>query len=188
MRDIKVASRYAKSLLKLAIEVKSLEEIYADMQLIHQVCNENRELVLLLKSPIIKQDKKQAILDAIFGEKLSKTSATFMKLIISKKRGRILSDIAASFIDSYKNYKHIKTAQVTSAVVLSKTQKENIITILKSGSKDNTNTYELIEVVDESIIGGLIVRVGDKQIDESIKRKLTNLEMEFEKNPYVKDF
>ena len=187
MRDIKVASRYAKSLLKISIENNSLESLYTDMQLINQVCEENRELVLLLKSPVIKRDKKQAIVNDIFGKHLSELASTFITLIIKKKREGILGDIAASFIDIYKDYKHIRTAQVTSAIALSKEQKENVVALLKSTSKDD-GSVELLEVVDESIIGGIILRVGDKQIDESIKRKLINLEMEFENNPYVKDF
>ena len=66
-------------------------------------------------------------------------------------------------------------------------QKEQIIVLLKS-SLNEADTFELNEVVDESIIGGLIIKVGDKQIDESIKRKLTNIEREFEKNLYIKEY
>ena len=68
------------------------------------------------------------------------------------------------------------------------TQKENIVSLLNNTSINKEASLEIVEVVDQSIIGGLIVRVGDKQIDESIKRKLINLEMEFDENPYVKEF
>jgi F-type H+-transporting ATPase subunit delta len=186
MRDIKVASRYAKSLLKIAIEEKALEELYTDMQLVNKICAENRELVLLLKSPVVKSDKKQAILTAIFDKNLSKIAATFVSLITNKKRAGILDDIAASFIETYKQHKNIKTAQVTSAVALSKAQKDGIIAILNS-AKD-ASSIDLHEVIDTNIIGGMILRVGDKQVDESIKRKLKNLEMEFDENPYVKEY
>lgn len=187
MRDIKVASRYANSLLKIAIDENSLEELYRDMQSITNVCAGSRELVLVLKSPIIKRDKKQAILDDIFGKDLSKMANLFIALIIKKKRAGLISDIAASFIDAYKRHKHISTAQITSAIPLSKTQKDNIVALLND-TKNKDASLELTEVIDPSIIGGLIVRIGDKQIDESIKRKLTNLEMEFDDNLYVKEF
>ena len=186
MRDIKVASRYAKSLLKIAIDENTLEDLHKDMQLVNEVCAKNPDLVLLLKSPIVKTDKKRNIVDAVFEKQLSKIASTFISLIITKKREGLLSDIAASFIDIYKHHKNIKTATVTSAVQLSKTQKDSIITILKATKE--TADVDLKEVVDPKIIGGMILRVGDKQIDESIKRKLMNLEMEFEKNPYIKDF
>ncbi|MDF1673754.1 MAG: ATP synthase F1 subunit delta [Vicingaceae bacterium] len=185
MRDIKVASRYAKSLLGIAIEQNKLEELYSDMQLINSVCINNRELVLLLKSPIVKSDKKQTVVTEVFGKQVSKISNTFISLILSKKRESILADIAVAFIDAYKVYNNIITAHVTSAVELSKSQKEGIIKVLKSEGKDKV---ELIEVVNPEIIGGMILRVGDKQVDESIKRKLVNLEMEFDDNPYVKEF
>ena len=125
-------------------------------------------------------------MDAIFGAHLSEISSTFISLIITKKRENILSDIASSFIDIYKIHKNIKSATVTSAVPLTKDQKDGVTAILNA-TKD-TESVDLTEVVDPALIGGMILRVGDKQIDESIKRKLTNLENEFEKNLYVKEY
>ena len=185
MRDIKVASRYAKSLLKIAIEENSLEDLYKDMVLVNDVCANSKELTLLLQSPIIKTDKKTAILNEIFGGKISQIASSFIAIITSKKREAILGDIASSFIDIYKFHKSIKTAQVTSAIPLSKDQRDKIIATLKASN--NTESVDLKEIVDPSIIGGMIVRVGDKQIDESIKRKLTNLEMEFDDNLYISE-
>ncbi len=185
MRDIKVASRYAKSLLKIAIDENSLEDLHKDMLLVNDVCTNNKELVLLLKSPIVKTDKKSAILNEIFGKKISKMASSFISIILTKKREGILGDIASAFIDTYKAHNNTKTAHVTSAVPLSKAQKDNVIAILKS--TNNTKNVDLKEIVDPSIIGGLILRVGDKQVDESIKRKLTNLEMEFDDNLYISE-
>ena len=185
MRDIKVASRYAKSLLKISIEENSLEELYNDMVLVNDVCVNNKELTLLLQSPIIKTDKKTAIMNEIFGGKISTIATSFIAIIISKKRAGILGDIAASFIETYKNHKNIKTAQVTSAIPLSAAQKDKVVAIIKASK--NAETVDLTEIVDPSIIGGMIVRVGDKQVDESIKRKLTNLEMEFDSNLYISE-
>jgi F-type H+-transporting ATPase subunit delta len=185
MRDIKVASRYAKSLLAIAIEENSLEELYKDMQFIQKVCSENRELVLLLKSPIVKSDKKQTVVTEVFGKQISKISNTFISLILAKKRESILADIAVAFVDAYKEHNNITTAHVTSAVALSKGQKDAVIKVLQSEGKEKV---DLIEIVDSEIIGGMILRVGDRQVDESIKKKLINLEMEFSENPYVKEF
>jgi len=183
MRDIKVASRYAKSLLSIAIEQNALEELFNDMASINNVCSENHDLTVLLKSPIVKGDKKEAILNEIFTN-IHKISNAFISIIISKKREGILEDIAASFIEIYKKHKNIKTVSVTSAIQLSKAQKETLVAL---SNKDNS-TIELVEVVNPDIIGGLILRIGDAQIDESIKRKLSNLALEFDDNPYVKEF
>lgn len=184
MRDIKVASRYAKSLLGIAIQENKLEELHNDMQLINTVCDENRELVLLLKSPIVRSDKKAVVLKEVFGKYISEISNAFIAIILNKKREGLLSDITKAFIDVYKVHKNITTATVTSAVKLSKAQKDAVIKSLNNQGKENV---DLIEVVNEELIGGIILRVGDKQVDESIKRKLMNLEMEFSDNPYVKE-
>jgi len=185
MRDIKVASRYAKALLKIAVDEKALEEVHADMQLVNDVCINNRELTLLLKSPIIKPDKKSAILTGIFEKQVSKISNTFISIILTKKREGLLADIANAFIESYKAYKNITTVSVTTALPLSKDQQTKITALLKEQGNDNV---DLKEIVNADIIGGLILTIGDKQVDESIKRKLKNLEMEFDENPYVKEY
>jgi len=185
MRDIKVAHRYAKSLLGIAKENNLLEELYKDMHLVNDVCSQNRDLELLLKSPIVKTDKKRAILNEIFDKNISEISRTFIHIILTKKREGILSDIATAFIDVYKTEKHIKTAQITTAIPLSKSQKEHIVSLVK---KVGDSEVELNETINPEIIGGMIIRVGDKQIDESIKRKLKNLEMEFDENPYVREY
>jgi len=185
MRDIKVASRYAKSLLGIAVEQNNLEEVHNDMQMISKVCNDNNELVLLLKSPIVNTDKKKAILSEIFGKKISQISSTFISIILNKRRENILPAIAEAFIFIYKEHKNITTAIVTTAIALTDAQKKAVVKLLNAQGKENV---ELKEIVNGEIIGGMILRVGDKQVDESIKRKLTNLEMEFDENPYVKEF
>ncbi len=185
MRDIKVASRYAKSLLSIALEQNSLEELHNDMVLVNDVCIANRDLVLLLKSPIVSRDKKKNILTEIFAKNVAKISLSFINIILTKKREGLLPDIASTFIDIYKQQKNIKTIQITTATTLQNEQKEKIISLLKTSEK---STIEIKEVVDEDIIGGLILRIEDKQIDESIRRKLSDLTKEFERNPYVKEF
>ncbi len=183
MRDIKVASRYAKSLLGIVLEQNALEPIYKDMMLINQTCNASRDLIVLLKSPIIKTDKKLAILNELFSG-INQISKSFISIIASKKREGILEDIAAAFIDAYKVHKNIKTVFVTTAIALTESQKKKIADLV---NKDNS-TIELKEIINPEIIGGMILRVGDTQVDESIKRKLTNLEMEFDDNPYIKEY
>ncbi|MCB0410346.1 MAG: ATP synthase F1 subunit delta [Flavobacteriales bacterium] len=183
MRDIKVASRYAKSLLGIALEQNALESIHQDMMHINQTCNANRDLTIFLKSPIIKSDKKLAILNELFSG-INQISKSFISIIVSKKREGILEDIAVAFIDAYKVHKNIKTVSITTAIALNESQKKKIADLV---NKDNS-TIELKEIINPEIIGGMILRVGDTQVDESIKRKLTNLEMEFDDNPYIKEY
>jgi F-type H+-transporting ATPase subunit delta len=185
MRDIKVASRYAKSLLKIALEENSLEELHGDMVLVNSVCTNSPDLGLMLKSPIVRTDKKKAVLSEVFGKNVSAMSNAFISIILTKKREGLLSDIASAFIDIYKMHKNITTASITTAIEITKDQKLKIVDLLLNEKRDN---IEIKEVVNPDIIGGMIIRIGDKQVDESIRRKLTNLEMEFDDNPYVKEY
>ena len=185
MKETKVASRYAKSLLDLAIEQNSLEEAYADMRLVLNAVEENRDLELLLLSPIVKTDKKLAILDKVFAGQLHKVTAEFLKIITRKKREYLIGDIAQSFVLKYKAHKGILTAEVTTAVPLDDLLRSKVEAIVK---KLNHREIELIEKVDPELVGGLVLRVGDKQVDASVSRMINDLKLSFSKNPYIAEF
>jgi F-type H+-transporting ATPase subunit delta len=179
-----VASRYAKSLIDLAVETKQLEEVANDMRLIKQVCKENREFVVLLESPVVKTDKKMAVFKSIFGGKISATTATFLDLIARKRREGYIDDIAYAFDEQYKEFKNITSAVVTTAVPLDAATKSKIIDIVK---KSATGEVQLTEKIDKSLIGGFVLTVNDRQVDTSIKRKLNDLRKSFSTNLYVPD-
>ena len=179
-----VASRYAKSLIDLAVETKQLEEVANDMRLIKKVCKENREFVILLESPVVKTDKKMAIFKSVFGNKISETTAAFLDLIARKRREGYIDDIAYAFDEQYKSFKNITTAVITTAVPLDAATKSKIADIVK---KKATGEVELIEKIDKSLIGGFVLTVNDKQVDTSIKRKLNDLRKNFSTNLYVPD-
>jgi F-type H+-transporting ATPase subunit delta len=179
-----VASRYAKSLIDLAVETKQLEEVRADMKLIKRVCEGNREFVILLESPVVKTDKKMAIFKEIFGDKISVTTLTFLNLIATKRREGYIDNIAYAFDEQYKIYKNITSAEVTSAAPLDADNKAQILAIV---SKTATGQIELIEKVDKSLIGGFILTVDGKRVDTTVKRKLNDLRKNFSGNVYVPD-
>jgi len=153
MRQSRVTIRYAKALLHLAIEQNSLEETYSDMQFLDTVCSENKELVLLLKSPIVKTDKKEIILKEIFSSKMSKLSMSFIQIITNKKREGQLSLIAKGFINLYKIHKNIETATVITATKLDEELKAEVMNFIKHHGE---NKVDLTEKIDENIIGGAI--------------------------------
>ena len=97
MSLLRLASRYSKSLIQLAIENKKLEEVHTDMNLLHQVCKDNRDFVLMLKSPIINGDKKKYILEKIFSDRVSDITINFFEILVRKRREAYLDDIARSF-------------------------------------------------------------------------------------------
>ena len=186
MSELRVASRYAKSLLELAAEQGVLEEVHADMISFHKVCTVNRDFYLMLKNPIIKHDKKLAILKAIFSDKVNKLTLAIFDIITRKNRESILDAIAKEFHLQYNIYKGVEVAQIVSAVPLGKDIKAKIEALVSKIS--SFDKVELEEKVDEDLIGGYILTVGDRQIDDSIKSKLKALELEFTHNPYIKEF
>lgn len=185
MNQSRVTIRYAKALLQLAIEQNTLEQSYNDMVLLDAVCSESKELSLLLKSPIVKTDQKLSILKEIFESKLGKVSMAFINIITSKKREGLLAFIASSFIDLYKVHNKIETATVTTAAPLDDSLRAEVVEFIKKHGEDNV---ELIEKVDENIIGGAIIRMGDKQLDASVSKAISELRKTFNKNLYLQDF
>ncbi len=167
-----VATRYAKSLLELAVEKGQLDQVNKDMELVDEVCKSSRDLVVMLKSPIINTDKKQIVLKEVFGGKISDMTLQFMSLMTEKKRESILEEIGAAFKLQYKVFKNVTSAVVTSAVALDADTKAKIIAMVKAEAKGEV---EMTEKIDPTLIGGFILRVGDKQIDESVVRKLTDI-------------
>lgn len=184
MEGTRVATRYAKSFLDLALEQGSLEKAYADMKFIAEVCRTNHDFVIFLKSPIVNTDKKQAVLKAVFSGKLDKITDTYLHLIAAKKREMFLPEIAEEFLNQYNAKKQILKAVVTTANGIDDATRKQVLNLVKGTGQ---NDVILEEKINKDIIGGFIIRVGDKQIDASIARKLNNLRRSFKENPFVKE-
>jgi len=185
MRHSRVTIRYAKALLQLAIEQNILEQSYADMVLLDSVFKQNKDLSLLLKSPIVKTDQKLSIFKLIFDAKIGEVSMAFINIITTKKRESLLALIASSFISLYKEHNKIETASVITATPLDEILRAEVINYIKKHGNDNV---ELTEKVDENIIGGAIIRMGDKQLDASVSKAISELRQSFNSNLYLQDF
>jgi F-type H+-transporting ATPase subunit delta len=181
----KVSNRYAHSLFLLALERGVEETVYSDMKLIDSVYQSNRDFVVMLRSPIIKADKKQQILKAIFGNKINLLTAEFLYLLTRKRRENYIGDIAHSFIDLYLGNKGIQRALLQTAFPVDDEIRKMAHELV---FKNYGTKIELKEEVKPEIIGGYIIRVGDVQADTSISTKLRRLRRVFTENPFVKDF
>lgn len=171
MKGTKAAGRYALSLIDLASEQSKLEEVKDDMALIAATIAENRDLELMLQSPIIKSDQKQAVLTSVFEKSIQKLTLSFITMVTAKGRENLVLSMANAFLEIYKERNGIVTAHVTTAVPLSKEERDRVSKTLASLGK----TVELIETVDADLIGGMKVRVGDRRIDASLRKKLNEL-------------
>lgn len=170
-----VASRYAKSLIELAEEKKVVDVVYQDMLLFNQIAKDNRGLMLALRSPVVRHEKKLGILNAVFKEKVDPVSYTIFEIITRKNRESILDAIAAEYIIQYNAYKGIQKATITTSTPLTVELRDQFTKIVADATG---RTVELEEKVDQKLIGGYVLRVGDRQIDASIKSRLNELKLE----------
>ena len=176
MSVFKVASRYAKSILDLAQEKGTLEQVKTEMEEIAKVIKSSSELKAVLANPIVKTDKKQNILKALFEGKVSTEVSSFFDIMVRKGRGELVYATALEFIREYNELKGIVKAEVISAQPLSAANIQSLGNTI--AQQINANVI-LTNKVDTSLIGGFVIKVGDKQLDESIAGKLNKLERHF---------
>jgi F-type H+-transporting ATPase subunit delta len=178
----RIAGRYAKSLLEMAQEQQKLDRVVGDVEAF-QRATQNRDLFLLLKSPIVNADKKLSALQALFGGKYDELTMAFLRILVQKGREPFLTDIAQEFLAQYKRLKHITTVKVTTAEPLSKASLQALKQKLEADAE--IETVELETAVDETLIGGFVLEMGDHIYDASVQHKLDNLRRQFTGNEYV---
>jgi F-type H+-transporting ATPase subunit delta len=172
MSEKRIAVRYAKSLVDLAAEMKVLDSVKKDMELIDGVCEENRQLRLMLKSPIILSDKKRNILELIFDKKVSELTLKFFKVLSRKNRLNVLPYITGEVIQQYNKINGIQTATITSSMPLTPKMRTEVEKIV---AKASGKKVLLEEKIDKELIGGFVLNIGDRQLDESIAGNLNRL-------------
>ncbi len=183
MQNPRLAGRYAKSLLDLAVEKQALEPVLQDMKSIESLCSQSAELAAVLKSPVIKGSKKVAILKALLGDSLSPLTAGFIQLVSEKSREGVLRQIAAAFIAQYKVHKNILAATLTTA---SPASADLIATVEgKARALYPGQTIDLELKVDPAVIGGFLLEAGDRVIDATVRRDLLEVRKNFKDNLYV---
>jgi F-type H+-transporting ATPase subunit delta len=170
-----VAARYAKSLIELAKEKNVLEVVFQDMKLFKETAEKNRGLMLALKSPVVRHEKKLAILKALFKDRVDPVSYSIFTIITKKNRESILDGIADEFINSYNLFQGIQKATVITSTPLTEELRKRFIDIVAGTTG---KTIELEEKVDASLIGGYVLRVNDRQLDASLKSRLNELKLE----------
>lgn len=181
----KIAASYATALFELAVERQLEEAVYADMKLLHELLKENRNLVHVLASPVIKGSKKVAILHALLQEHVNELTLRFLKLLVKALRVVLLDEIARQTVMLYKEHKGIRTISLRTATAISEETREalslKLVHLLKA-------EIDLIEVIDPHLLGGFVVQMEDKRFDASIRAKLNKLDRQFDINIYKKGF
>lgn len=173
MPTTKAARRYATALLELATERDEVEDILEDIEFIHNTLEGSRELVTFLKSPIIKFDDKTAALETLFFDEIEEPTRLFIKLLSRKDRINLLDQITEAFIEKYKQAAGIITVDVYIAREMSEEQQDALHEKLEQKTQKKV---DLNIILDESLKGGMAIRIDDTVIDGTIKHKLEELE------------
>ena len=175
MNQNRAAIRYAKATLDFAVESKAADAVEKDMREIAATISENVELQHLLESPIIKAEvKKNSLLEIFKGA--NEITKGLLQTLISNKRIAMLQEVAYKYIILHEKLKGEEVAYVTTAVPLTSDLEKKI---LDTVNKATGNKVTLESKIDESIIGGFVLRLGDTQYDASIANKLNGLKREF---------
>lgn len=182
MSGIKAAIRYAKAVINFAKEQDKSESVYQDMLFVASTLSENKDLKLMLSSPVIKSELKRNVLREVFGKRTTNVTAGLIELLISNKRLSLFGEVAKQYTILYDYLRGKEIAMVTSAIPLTKEMNEKILIKVK----EITGKEATIEnIVNSKIIGGFILRIGDIQYDASIANKLQVLKRQFDNESYI---
>jgi F-type H+-transporting ATPase subunit delta len=175
MNESRAALRYAKATLNLAVDKKATDVVESDMRDVVQTIYDSDELKDMLESPILEGSSKEKVLTAIF-KNVNNITREMFALLVSKKRIALLNEVALKYIALNERLKGENVALVTTAVPLTPALEKKILAQVE---KITSNKITLENQIDESIIGGFILRIGDLQYNASISNKLNNLKREF---------
>jgi len=181
MSNIRLSSRYAKSLISLAAERGETDVLLKDMLQIAGSISSSKDLQVMLASPVINGDKKLKVLFSVFPE-LNKTTHVFLELIVSKGREGELGEIAQSFVQQVKTGRNIFDVELISAVPADDALRAEVTKVAKSICGGEV---EITEKVDSDLIGGFILRVNGMEYNASVSGKLKKVKKDFSKNPFV---
>jgi F-type H+-transporting ATPase subunit delta len=184
MNNPRLAGRYAKSLLDIATEQNQLDAVHADMTWLKSICKSNADFVALLRSPIIKADKKDKIIGAITTGRVSALSSLFIQLLVKKSRENNLPEIASAFIDQFNVVRNIRKIKISTATPLSAEIKKSILSNVNAANTTNQN-FEIETLVNEALIGGFLLETDGKLVDASVLRDLKDIQKQFMNNDYV---
>lgn len=176
MGSTRAAIRYAKAVLDLSQDTSTTDAVLSDMKDISATLAGSKDLRIALQSPVIKAEDKRAVLKEVF-KASSKVTTGLIDILIDNNRVQILANVATSFVDLYNKRQGVQMATVTTAIALSPEIEAKVLSKVTelTGSTD----VRLTNIIDESIIGGFVLRTGDMQYNASIASQLGKLKREF---------
>lgn len=181
MQDYRININYAKALFLLAGETQQEEAVAADMRLVNGVCAENRELNVVFNNPVIKEAKKVAIVNDLFGERVSKLTMVFLTFVVRKHRTVNLRGISEAYLDLFRESRNIVLSHLTTAVEADKAMSDLVCKVI---GEYTHKTVELRQKTDPAIVGGFSLAFDNNMYDATLRTSLHKLRMAFDNNIY----
>ncbi len=174
-----VSKTYGDALFELALESGQIDSLFEEAKRMLGIIQTNDDLSKMMNHPKIVIEEKQKIIETVFKDRASKEMIGLMLMIISKGHYQEFGGVLEYFIVQVKEYKKIGTAYITSAMDLSLMQKDAIRRKLLETT--DYVQFEFVYHIDPSLIGGIVIRIGDRVVDGSVKNKLARLTSELSK-------
>lgn len=168
-----VSKVYGDALFSLAVENNNLDSIWEEVKGLRQIVESNQELNAIMAHPSMTGEQKLQFVEDIFQDRLSETMQGFMHVLVKKGRFSDLVNVLDYFERQAKEYNHIGVAYVTTAIPLTDEKKDKIEKRLLEVSK--YESFEMNYAVDSALIGGMVIRIGDRVMDDSIRHKLDDM-------------
>ena len=175
MNTARIAVRYAKALFELALDSNVIDGVYRDMKNISRLCA-MKEVKDVISNPVIPLQKRKDAVIALTGDDAEKVTVNFISLMFTHGRGEFLAAAARNFIDLTRRHRGIRQVTVTTAVPVDEATKKEMAALVAG---ENAGKIEFNEQIDESIMGGFILRVDDSYIDASVRNRLNRFRKEF---------
>lgn len=176
MNTTKVAKRYAQGLLEFTTETGNTDAVFNEMKDVAKTIADSKELKSFFATPIIDSRKKQNIASEIFSS-FSPVTRNMISLVIKQGREKYLENIALDYVERVENLKGIQKITLTTAEELTNQTVEQIVKA--SPLVDNSKGYQVKSVIKPELIGGYIIRVGDQQVDNSVRAQLNSIRKRF---------
>ena len=174
-----VSKTYGDALFELALENNQLDSMFEEIEVVSKVISDYSDLTKLMNHPKIIKEEKIKLIEDIFTDKVSKELVGLMRMMVEKDHYNEINNVFSYFMDKVKEYKNIGTAYITSAMELTDDQKKAVEIRLLETTK--YLQFEMHFDVDESLIGGMLIRIGDRVVDSIIKTKLSGLKRDLMK-------
>lgn len=172
MKNTVVSERYAQALFDLSKSDNSTDKIYEDLKMIAESLREYPELKTLLSHPVISNQDKKDMFNQIFSGKISKFTANVIMLLIDKKRESLIPEVAELYREMYNNLHSKVVADVYTSVEIGQAE----LSLLRKKLELYLNKQVEIDThVDQSVIGGVLVKIGDRVIDGTLRTKFENM-------------